>query len=238
MLLHLAQEQICGAQERVDRPAPAVGDRLRQREERAIKERGRVDDEERPGHSHTLCGGCRLAGARHGSRAMPLTHVPVAPLPPERFRELLGERYRELEDVIARGREFFAGRAIWHVNSTARGGGVAELLQSLLAYARGGGVDTRWVVVEGNPDFFQITKRIHNRLHGASGDGGSLGDAEHEVYDETLRSNAEELAPTISPPDIVFLHDPQTAGLVDPIRATGATVVWRCHVGLDLPTDL
>ena len=169
---------------------------------------------------------------------MPLTHVPVAPLPPERFRELLGDRYAEIEETIARGQELFAGRAVWHVNSTARGGGVAELLQSLLAYARGGGVDTRWVVVEGNPDFFQITKRIHNRLHGAAGDGGSLGDAEHAIYDETLRSNAEELAATISPPDIVFLHDPQTAGLVNPIRATGATVVWRCHVGLDLPTDL
>jgi trehalose synthase len=169
---------------------------------------------------------------------MSLTHVPVAPLPPERFRELLGERYEEIEKLIVRGQELFAGRAVWHVNSTARGGGVAELLQSLLAYARGGGVDTRWVVVGGNPTFFGITKRIHNRLHGSEGDGGTLGDAEHAVYDETLLENADELAATVSPADIVFLHDPQTAGLVDPIRATGATVVWRCHVGLDLPNDL
>ncbi len=169
---------------------------------------------------------------------MALTHVPVAPLPPERFREVLGERYGEIEELIARGQELFAGRAVWHVNSTARGGGVAELLQSLLAYARGGGVDTRWVVVGGNPDFFRITKRIHNRLHGSAGDGGPLGDAEHEIYDETLRANADELAQMVAPADIVFLHDPQTAGLVDPMRATGATVVWRCHVGLDLPNDL
>jgi trehalose synthase len=169
---------------------------------------------------------------------MSLTHVPVAPLPPERFRELLGERYAELEEVIAQSQELFAGRAIWHVNSTARGGGVAELLQSLLAYARGAGVDTRWVVVGGNPEFFQVTKRIHNRLHGSQGDGGPLGDAEHRIYEDTLRDNAEELADMVAPPDIVFLHDPQTAGLVDPIRTTGATVVWRCHVGLDLPNDL
>jgi trehalose synthase len=169
---------------------------------------------------------------------MPLIHVPVAPLPPERFRELLGERYIELEEVIARSQEQFAGRAIWHVNSTTRGGGVAELLQSLLAYARGAGVDTRWVVVGGNPEFFQVTKRIHNRLHGSQGDGGPLGGAEHRIYEDTLRENAEELADTVAPADIVFLHDPQTAGLVDPIRATGATVVWRCHVGLDLPNDL
>src|SRR5919199_3079199 len=121
---------------------------------------------------------------------MSLTHVPVAPLPPERFRELLGERYAEIEKLIERGQRLFAGRAVWHVNSTARGGGVAELLQSLLAYARGGGVDTRWVGVGGNPDFFQITKRIHNRLHGSDGDGGALGDAEHEIYEGTLRGNA------------------------------------------------
>ncbi len=169
---------------------------------------------------------------------MPLTHVPVAPLPPQRFRELLGERYVELEVAIARAQELFAGRAVWHVNSTARGGGVAELLQSLLAYARGAGVDTRWVVVGGNPEFFQVTKRIHNHLHGSAGDGGSLGDAEHTVYDETLREAAKELAGTVAPSDIVFLHDPQTAGLVEPVRETGATVVWRCHVGLDLPNDL
>jgi trehalose synthase len=169
---------------------------------------------------------------------MPLTHVPVAPLPPERFRELLGDRYRELEEVIQRGREVFAGRAVWHVNSTARGGGVAELLQSLLAYARGAEVDTRWVVVGGNPEFFRITKRIHNHLHGSAGDGGSLGEAEHAVYEATLRENADELADMIAPADVVFLHDPQTGGLVDPVLETGATVVWRCHVGLDLPNDL
>lgn len=169
---------------------------------------------------------------------MALTHVPVAPLPPERFEDLLGERYGEFEAGIVRGRELFAGRAVWHVNSTARGGGVAELLQSLLAYARGAGVDTRWVVIGGNPDFFRITKRIHNHLHGAPGDGGPLAEAEGATYEETLAGNAEELARTVAPADIVFLHDPQTGGLVEPIRATGATVVWRCHVGLDLPNDL
>ena len=168
---------------------------------------------------------------------MSLTHVPVSPLPPEKFRDLLGEDYAQIEELIQRSQELFAGRVVWHVNSTARGGGVAELLQSLLAYARGGGIDTRWVVIGGNPDFFSVTKRIHNRLHGAEGDGGPLADAEHRIYDETLHENADELAKLVAPADVVFLHDPQTAGLVDPVRATGATVVWRCHVGLDLPND-
>jgi trehalose synthase len=169
---------------------------------------------------------------------MPLTNVPVAPLPLERFRELLGERYDEVDAATARGRELFRGRAVWHVNSTARGGGVAELLQSLLAYARGGGVDTRWVVIGGSPDFYRVTKRIHNFLHGSAGDGGSLGDQEHAIYEETLRDNGADLARTVSPADLVFLHDPQTAGLVEPVRETGATVVWRCHVGVDMANDL
>jgi trehalose synthase len=167
-----------------------------------------------------------------------VTQVPIAPWPPDRFRELLGERYREVEEGIVRARELFRGRVIWHVNSTSRGGGVVELLTSLLAYARGAGVDTRWAVIEGSPEFFAITKRIHNNLHGFAGDGGDLGAAEREIYDSVLSRNAAELAALVRPQDIVFLHDPQTAGLVDAIRDTGAKVVWRCHVGLDLPNDI
>src|SRR5512134_1772673 len=102
----------------------------------------------------------------------PLKHVPIAVFPLERFQPLVGEQWPEFEEGIRRGRELFAGRAIWHVNSTARGGGVVELLTSLLAYARGAGVDNRWVVIEAPPEFFKITKRIHNLLHGDPGDGG------------------------------------------------------------------
>jgi trehalose synthase len=115
---------------------------------------------------------------------------------------------------------------------------VAELLQSLLAYARGAGVDARWSVINGDADFFAITKRIHNRLHGWPGDGGELGDAERAHYEETLEANARELAPTVRAGDLVFCHDPQTAGLVSPMLGVGATVLWRCHVGMDLPNDI
>jgi trehalose synthase len=99
-------------------------------------------------------------------------------------------------------------------------------------------VDARWVVIEGDPEFFQVTKRIHNHLHGFPGDGGPLGEAERAVYEAALSANAAVLADEVVPADVVFLHDPQTAGLVPAMRATGARVVWRCHVGLDLPNDL
>src|SRR4051794_14942571 len=128
-----------------------------------------------------------------------------------------------------------AGRRIWNVNSTARGGGVAEMLGPLLAYARGSGIDARWAVISGNDPFFAITKRLHNRLHGNPGDGGPLGDAERRLYEAALVPNAGELCVQIGPRDVVVLHDPQTAGLIPRVRATGAQVIWRCHVGLDVP---
>jgi hypothetical protein len=78
-----------------------------------------------------------------------LEQIEIGPLLPERFREVLGARYDEFAASIPRARKMFAGRVVWHVNSTARGGGVAELLQSLLAYARGTGVDARWCVIGG-----------------------------------------------------------------------------------------
>ena len=83
----------------------------------------------------------------------------------ERFRPLLGEDYARTEAAAERARGQFEGRAIWHISSTVRGGGVAEILHSLLPYVRGAGIDTRWVVLRERPDFFALTKRLHNDLH-------------------------------------------------------------------------
>jgi trehalose synthase len=167
------------------------------------------------------------------------TDVDIAPLRPERFAEILAsEAYARFDQVIAAAKTFFAGRTVWNVNSTARGGGVAEMLASLLSYAHGAGVDARWVVVNGNPPFFTITKRIHNRLHGAPGDGGPLGELERDTYAHTLQKVADELRQRVRPNDLVLLHDPQTAGLTAVLKDLGATVVWRCHVGLDSPNTL
>ena len=70
-------------------------------------------------------------------------------------------------------------------------------------------------MISGNPEFFAVTKRIHNRLHGLPGDGGDLGAAEREIYEQTLAASRRELAELVDPRDIVILHDPQTAGLVE-----------------------
>jgi len=162
--------------------------------------------------------------------------IPVHEL--ERFKPLLGDRYAEIEEVAGWAREGFAGRAIWHVSSTARGGGVAELLSTLLPYARDAGVDVRWVVLREGPEFFRVTKRLHNHLHGDPGDGGSLDGEARRVFEEVAAANVKALAPLMDAGDIVYLHDPQPAGMVKPLCERGLRVVWRCHIGVDHPDDL
>lgn len=171
-----------------------------------------------------------------------LEEVHISPLSLDRFRPLLGEeKVRQATTLAEATARRLHGRVWWNVNSTARGGGVAEMLQSLLAYARGLGIDTRWLVIEGNPDFFRVTKRLHHALHGSPGDGSPLASDERAIYEETIAANGQELHGLIRPGDVVLLHDPQTAGLAPSLIHHGATVIWRCHVGADAPnaeTDL
>jgi trehalose synthase len=165
--------------------------------------------------------------------------VQIDATPLERLAPLLGEaRAEQLRAYVVLARTLLADRVVWNVNATASGGGVAEMLTTLLAYGRGAGVDTRWLVLEGNPRFFRITKRLHNHLHGSPGDGGPLGDAERAEYEGVLAGNLEVLRARVRPGDIVLLHDPQTAGMAAPLRQAGAHVVWRCHIGSDTHTDL
>jgi trehalose synthase len=164
--------------------------------------------------------------------------IQIPPHPVERFRGLLGDEYPAFEAVAAWARREFAGRAIWHVNSTARGGGVAEILNGLLPYVRGAGVDTRWAVLHEEPEFFAVTKRLHNNLHEDPGDGGPFGEEERNLYETALRASAAQLAELIQADDVLYLHDPQTAGLVPAMQELGAKVVWRCHIGVDRPGEL
>jgi trehalose synthase len=168
-----------------------------------------------------------------------MMEVGVEPSSPRRFRKILSrEQFAEFHDAARRAAECLRGITIWNVNSTERGGGVAEMLRGLLGYARGGGLDVRWLVIRGEPEFFEVTKRIHNLLHGSPGDGGELGPDARGVYERGLAGAAADLAQRVAPGDVVVLHDPQTAGLAPAARRLGATVVWRCHIGTDATSDL
>jgi len=164
--------------------------------------------------------------------------VEVSSMGPERFRSVLApERYEQFERGMEHARQLLAGRVVWNVNSTARGGGVAELLESLVPYARGAGVDARWLVIEGPDEFFKLTKRIHNLLHGNVGDGGSLDQEARDIFERALSTNAAEVCARVRQGDVAIVHDPQPAGLIGALRDAGAAVIWRCHVGLDDPNE-
>ena len=151
-----------------------------------------------------------------------------------RLESLIGrERMSEFERVADEAQAALAGRTILNVNSTAKGGGVAEMLQTLIAYVRGAGIDARWLVIEGSAEFFAVTKRIHNGIYGFPGDGGPLGEAERRCYEEVIRRNGEELRALVRPGDLVLIHDAQPLGLAAELRRAGATVAWRSHIGRD-----
>ncbi|MFZ1652537.1 MAG: glycosyltransferase [Candidatus Nanopelagicales bacterium] len=153
---------------------------------------------------------------------------------PERLSGIIEPE--RLEHLLADGeltRKQLRGRRVVSINSTASGGGVAEMLQVLLAYCQGVGVDARWLVLEGDAEFFAITKRLHHRIHGERGDGGPLGKHEREHLIAVCERNLPEVRRLLEPGDVVLLHDPQPAALAAWLSARGVPVVWRCHIGVD-----
>jgi trehalose synthase len=126
-----------------------------------------------------------------------------------------------------------AGRTIWMVSSTATGGGVAEMLAQLVRILRDIGVTTQWVVIGSRePAFFELTKRIHNLIHG-TGDP-EFTDSDRDVYERVNRENALGLRQIVRPGDVLVVHDPQPVPLGRLLReAMPLHAIWRCHIGLD-----
>jgi trehalose synthase len=163
-----------------------------------------------------------------------LHEVKVEALDHAALRPLIGDdRYTILEGTAERIRVWLGNTTIWNVNSTATGGGVAEMLQVLVGYTLGMGLDVKWLVMEGDAPFFAITKRIHNRIHGVQGDHGSLGATEAAHYRQVTQANAAALLARVRTGDVAILHDPQTAGLATALSEAGLHVIWRCHIGAD-----
>jgi trehalose synthase len=121
------------------------------------------------------------------------------------------------------------GARILHVNATAYGGGVSELLRSSVPLLRDLGLAVDWKVIGGRQDFFRATKALHNALQGSS---ETLSDAEQETYLDCTRENAALLD---SGYDFVIVHDPQPAALLSVHGKTGARWVWRCHIDTSEP---
>lgn len=145
----------------------------------------------------------------------------------DRYKPIVGPSI--IEDLKLLGHKL-QGKRIQHINSTAVGGGVAEILNRMVPLLRELGVDTRWDVIKGGDDFFQVTKKFHNLLHGGS-DGITVDD--FKAFLETSQINAEEIA---CDGDIVFVHDPQPVALVQNRKEN--KWIWRCHVDVSNPNPV
>jgi trehalose synthase len=167
-------------------------------------------------------------------------HLVDAPRRPvAALEEVTGlQRLARLLGTAADFRRLFQGRVIWNFSSTAAGGGVADMLQVLVGYTKDLAIDIRWLVIEGDGEFFRITKRVHNRIHGHAGDGGDLGVAQLDHVRDVMSANVASVADSVSAGDVVLLHDPQTAGMAGALARRGAHVVWRSHIGIDEPNEL
>jgi len=124
--------------------------------------------------------------------------------------------------------ERLRGKRIQHINSTAVGGGVAEILNRMVPLLKEIGVDTRWDVIKGGEQFFEVTKKFHNALHGRPEE---ISSADFEIFRENGRKNAREMD---TGSDIVFIHDPQPIMLVE--KKSGNKWIWRCHIDVSNPS--
>ena len=121
------------------------------------------------------------------------------------------------------------GRRVCMVNSTAVGGGVAELLNRLIPLLQELGIPTRWQLIRGSEDFFRVTKQIHNALHGAPVE------ITPPMWDLFLAVNAENAAALDLRADLVAIHDPQPVALIRARPDRGGRWIWRCHVDVSRP---
>jgi trehalose synthase len=162
----------------------------------------------------------------------------IASRSPDVFEAVIGSRRaRDFAAALGRARDRQGSHTLWHVNSAAQGGGVAEMLQSILSYLLGAGIDCRWLVIDGGEEFFELTKRIHHLLHAEPHDGPSLDLRARRTYEGALRADAERIVELIHPGDVVVLNDPQTLGLAPSLRRAGARLIFTCHIGADRPDE-
>ena len=117
-----------------------------------------------------------------------------------------------------------AGKVIQNVNSTYTGGGVAEILSRMVPLLTQLGVDARWSVIKGNDEFFRVTKKMHNALHGRT---ETITPDDLSRFAQTTTRNINELELT---GDFMFIHDPQPIGLIARKKELGKKWIWRCHV--------
>lgn len=147
----------------------------------------------------------------------------------KKYGEVIG--FHAMDSLLAIA-ERLEGKKIVHVNSTKEGGGVAEILSSMVPLSQELGLDVAWEVIEGDEPFFNCTKTLHNSLQGMA---GGLSESQAGAYMETNRKNAERLKDVLESADYVFIHDPQPAALLGLFPKRKGKWIWRCHIDVSSP---
>ena len=142
------------------------------------------------------------------------------------YEPIVGRSY--IEELRMLG-DRLSEKIIQTINSTYVGGGVAEILSHLVPLLNQLGVDVRWNIIQGNDDFFEVTKKFHNALHGKN---ENVAPEEFSLFLETTQRNLNELNFF---GDILFIHDPQPAGLIAKKKEMARKWVWRCHIDMSNP---
>jgi trehalose synthase len=138
---------------------------------------------------------------------------------------------RGLVEEIRERAESLAGKRVLHVSATAFGGGVSEILYTLVPLMRDVGLDVHWRVILGREEFFNVTKLMHNSLQG---DPQAISDQQWEVFEAYNAMNAQGLDDEW---DVVIVHDPQPAGLRANAPDRSRLWIWRCHIDLSTPNE-
>jgi len=147
----------------------------------------------------------------------------------DQYAEVVGTN---VMDHLGQLAEQLKGLKVVHVNSTKEGGGVAEILRKFIPLKQALGIDATWEVIDGDQDFYQCTKGFHNALQGNQ---VYLNESQLQAYEETNRRNAEKLCPILEDADIVFIHDPQPAPLLNFCKNRRGKWIWRCHIDVSRP---
>ncbi len=125
--------------------------------------------------------------------------------------------------------ERLAGLRVANVNSTRRGGGVAEILERVIPLLNEVGLAARWEVMQGSQEFFDLTKALHNALHGKP---YTFTAEDREIFNLTTETNLKSIDLAA---DVIFIHDPQPAGLINARDRLGGDWLWRCHIDVSAP---
>ncbi len=122
-----------------------------------------------------------------------------------------------------------SGKIVQNINSTFVGGGVSEILEHMVPLLNQLGVDARWNVIQGNEAFFEVTKKFHNALHG---NDIRISKDDYEIFKEVTAQNLEKEE---FYGNIMFIHDPQPAGMIAKKKEIGGKWIWRCHIDISKP---